>query len=67
MLALLERASSGWVLAVVAIGLIVRQVVKFMMFRTALKNSSPGERPQIIDAMRGLIGRAAPVKHEDKE
>lgn len=50
-----------------AIGTIVHQIVRLMMFKAALRNSKPAERPQIIKAMRGLIGRGLPSRPDDKE
>lgn len=67
MLSVLEHTSSIWVLAMLAIGTIVHQVVRLMMFKAAIRNSKPAERPQIIKAMRGLIGRGLPSRPEDKE
>lgn len=67
MLSVLEHASNAWILAVLAIGLMVRQIVKLMMFKAAIKNSEPAERPRIIHAMRGLIGRGGPSQSDDKE
>ncbi|MEU0790664.1 hypothetical protein ABZ342_11400 [Amycolatopsis sp. NPDC005961] len=67
MLSVLEHPSSGWVLAMLAIGTVVHQIVRLMMFKAAIRNSKPAERPQIIKAMRGLIGRGLSSRTDDKE
>ncbi|WP_206788712.1 hypothetical protein [Amycolatopsis sp. MtRt-6] len=59
MLSVLEHSSSVWVLAVVVLGTIVRQLVRLLMFKAALRNSKPAERPAIITALCGLLGRGA--------
>lgn len=67
MLSILEHTSNAWALAILAIGLMVHPLVKLMMFKAAIRNSKPAERPKIIHAMRGLIGRGAPSQPDDKE
>lgn len=67
MTSVLEHTSSVWVLAMLAIGTIVHQIVRLMMFKAAIRNSKPAERSEIIKAMRGLIGRGLPSRPEDKE
>ncbi|MDS0138591.1 MULTISPECIES: hypothetical protein [unclassified Amycolatopsis] len=57
MLTMLEHTSSVWALAVVVLGTIVHQVVRLLMFKAALRNSKPAERPAIITALAGLLGR----------
>jgi hypothetical protein len=63
----LESTSNPWLFGALAGALVVRQVVKLMMFKAALRNSNPAERPKIIHAMRGLIGRGTSARSEDKE
>ena len=58
MFSLLEHTSSVWALAVVVLGTIVHQLVRLLMFKAALRNSTPAERPAIINALAGLLGRA---------
>ena len=57
MFSLLEHTSSVWALAVVVLGTIVHQLVRLLMFKAALRNSKPAERPAIITALTGLLGR----------
>ena len=59
MLSALEHTSSVWALAVVVLGTVVHQLVRLLMFRAALRNSKPAERPAIIHALGGLLGRGA--------
>jgi hypothetical protein len=66
-LSVLEHTSSVWALAVVVLGTIVHQLVKLLMFKAALRNSKPAERPPIINALRGLLGRGAPSQTDDKD
>ncbi|MGW7535833.1 hypothetical protein [Amycolatopsis sp. NPDC054798] len=67
MASLFEHTSNAWILIALTAGLIVRQVVKLMMFRAAIKNSRPAERAKIILAMRGLIGRGTSSRPDDKD
>ncbi|WP_406633711.1 hypothetical protein [Amycolatopsis sp. WGS_07] len=62
---LYEHLTNAWVLLALTAGLIVRQLVKLLMFRAALKNSRPSERAKIIHAMRGLIGKPPPPDDKD--
>ncbi|MGW3961113.1 hypothetical protein ACWED2_14940 [Amycolatopsis sp. NPDC005003] len=57
MLTALEHTSSAWALAAVVLGTVVHQVVRLLMVKAALRNSKPAERPAIIDALAGLLGR----------
>ncbi|MFI5557708.1 hypothetical protein ACIA2T_00390 [Amycolatopsis japonica] len=63
----LEHAANAWTIIIPVIGLIVHQLIRLMMFKAAIKNSKPAERPKIILAMRGLIGRRSTAQLDDKE
>jgi hypothetical protein len=58
-LSVLEHTSSIWALVVVVFGTVVHQLVRLLMFKAALRNSKPAERPAIIRALGGLLGRGA--------
>ncbi|MFD5249481.1 hypothetical protein ACFWIW_33375 [Amycolatopsis sp. NPDC058340] len=64
---ILEHATNAWAIIIPVIGLIVHQLIRLMMFKAAIKNSKPAERPKIILAMRGLIGRRSTSQLDDKE
>jgi hypothetical protein len=47
---------------------IVKERIALRMFIKAIEDTEPGERPKIIRAMRGLIGRGRPSEpSDDKE
>lgn len=67
-----ELSSNAWVLAVLSVVLLARSIIRhrFMhkMLTAALDGTKPADRPKIILAMRGLIGRGGPSEPpDDKE
>jgi hypothetical protein len=66
MLSILESASNSWIIVITAIGLTARQIVKLIMFKSAIRNTTPAERATIIHALRGLIGPRSPSRPGDR-
>lgn len=64
-------AGNVWLLAVLAAATVTRLILKdriaMRMFTKAIENSTPAERPKIIQAMRGLIGQNPPSRAPDEE
>lgn len=71
MLSIVELAADAWIPAVFVLALVVRLIVRdriaLRMFTKAMEDTTPAERPDIIHALRGLIGRGTPPRQPDDE
>lgn len=72
MLSVVDLTSNAWIFAIFLAAMLVRLIIKdriaLRMFNKALEDTEPAERPKIIHAMRGLIGRNMPSQPpDDKE